>query len=334
MSEFSVSTIRLINEANTMKSIADLLENNMELLKGIARNSSLSGQAGDIMKHSIKVRLENLQEIITDIKVMSIALLKAASLYQNAEQRIISSQDKQENPAFDDEGAYGGNQESPVTKSDELAYIVRRYYPDFTKDEVEDYLTKLKTEGCGYVALINTIFNQFVGKEEEFEKTFGFPMYGEDGDLNYDAMITDFYAATDNHNKKGILMFSRDEIDESEDESATKGTGTNRKSREYRWEKYLKEHGIDVDVKNVEVTLDNYDEMASQGDLVVGMKPCILYNSSGEIAHDNIEDIGHAMTITGKTDDGMYKVSSWGKEYYIKPDKSLYEWIEFQQIIY
>lgn len=88
-----------------------------------------------------------------------------------------------------------------------MADIVRKYYPGFSEDEVKDYLTKLQLEGCGYVTMINTIFNQFVGKEEEFEKTFGFSIYDENGELNYDAMVTDFYSAIDNHNKKSFLIF-------------------------------------------------------------------------------------------------------------------------------
>lgn len=127
-------------------------------------------------------------------------------------------------------------------------------------------------------------------------------------------------------------MFSWDDVDESEDESTTKGNGTTRESREYRWEKYLKDRGVDVDVKNVDVTLDNYNEVAVKGDLVVGVSPCILYDSSGKKVVN--QDGGHAMTVTGITDDGMYKVSSWGKEYYIKPDDSVYDRMQFQQIIY
>jgi len=87
-----------------------------------------------------------------------------------------------------------------------------------------------------------------------------------------------------------------------------------------------------VDVKNVDVTPNTYNEIASKGDLVVGVSPCILYDSAGTEVR-NI-DGGHAMTVTGITDDGMYRVSSWGKEFYIKPDDSVYDRILFQQIIY
>ncbi|MCI8508887.1 MAG: hypothetical protein HFJ06_10040 [Lachnospiraceae bacterium] len=331
MSVFSVEPIKLSKEAENLQSITSVLNGNKESLEKIRQSLILSGSAGNSVKNSLKLTSEEMENIIKSIKSAKKVLSEISSNYINTE-KIISNQNiEQGNPAFDDEGSYGGNQSNPVTKSEELADIVRKYYPDFTDKEVEDYLKKLESEGCGYVAMSNTIFAQFVGKEKEFEKTFGFPMYDKNGDLNYDAMVTDFYAATDNHNEKGWI-FKRDVIDESEDKSATEGWGTTRETREYRWEKYMEDHGIDADVKNVKVTPENYDEVASKGDIVVGVQPCILYDESGNKAVDI--DGGHAMTVTGKTDDGMYRVSSWGEEYYIKPGDSVYDRMQFQQIIY
>lgn len=216
--------------------------------------------------------------------------------------------------------------------SSDLADIVRKYYPDFSDEEIEKYLEKLESEGCGYIALTNTLFKQYVGREDEFEKTFGFPMYDKNGDLNYDALVTDFYSSTDNHNEKSFLWWKWDDVDESEDKSDIQGSGTTREKREYRWEKYLKEHNVDVDVKNVDITIDNYNKVSSKGDIVVGVSPVILYDCDGNEVYN--EEGGHAMTVTGVTDDGMYKVSSWGKEYYIKPDDSVYNRMQFQQIMY
>ena len=45
-------------------------------------------------------------------------------------------------------------------------------------------------------------------------------------------------------------------------------------------------------------------------------------------------DAGHAMTITGVTDDGRFIVSSWGETYYLDSDLSGYSRCEFQQVIY
>ena len=237
------------------------------------------------------------------------------------------------NVAFDDAGSYGGDQGSPQKSVADLMPIVKKYYPDFDKEQVDKYLKKLNSEGCGYVALANTVFQNFIGREDEFEKVFGFPMYSGSGDLNYDSLVTDLDAATDNHNEERFLWFSKDVVDDSEDSSATKGNGTSQADRKYRFEMYMKQHGIDVTVNNnFDGTADSYEELSKEGDVIVGLQPCQLYNEDGSIAQDSSG--GHAMTVTGVADDGRIIVSSWGKRYYFDPNDSAYSRIEFQQIVY
>ncbi len=85
-------------------------------------------------------------------------------------------------------------------------------------------------------------------------------------------------------------------------------------------------------MRTVEVTAENYEELSWEGELIVGINPCILFDSDGKKVVET--EGGHAMTITGMTDDGMFKVSSWGMEYYIMPDDPAYERIQFQQVCY
>lgn len=203
MSEFSVNMDNLLNEAHNYSLIVSELKMNQNAILNIERHLLPFNPAENAVREKLHESSVKLTEIIHCVKTMESVLSDTASLYKITEQTIVSNQKtKTENPAFDDVGAYGGNQSNPVTQSDELADLVKKYHPEFTEDEIVDYLTKLESEGCGYVALINTIFQQFTGREEDFEKTFGFPMYGKDGDLNYNAMVTDFYSAMDNHNKK------------------------------------------------------------------------------------------------------------------------------------
>lgn len=63
--------------------------------------------------------------------------------------------------------------------------------------EIKNYLKKPNGEGCGYVAILNTILAVYAGRGDEFERKFGFPMY-RNGDLNYDQLLVDFYATTGN----------------------------------------------------------------------------------------------------------------------------------------
>lgn len=215
------------------------------------------------------------------------------------------------NPAFDSSGSYGGNQGSAKENylDEELQAIVRKYHPNYSDAKIRDFLSKMNKEGCGYVAMCNTLFQQYVGREAEFEEKFGFPMY-KDGDLNFDALIIDFYCDQDNPNKGGTNQYEREEM----------------------WEEYLKDRGVYVNVQcDVKVTPDTYSTIAKEGSLVVSISPVILQNKNGDIVDDR--DGGHAMTVTGVTDDGRYIVSSWGKVYYVDPDDN-YTRLQFQQVKY
>lgn len=228
---------------------------------------------------------------------------------------------------FDPQGEYGGSQRKPVTSPLEYLHIVRKYHPGFTEEQVTKCLTMLKTEGCGYVAMINTVFLRFYGQEEEFKKHFGYPMYTNDGRLNFNELIVDFYCAMDNH--KRFLWFDME--DPTEDAKFEKGFGTVVESREWRFEKYMKDHGVPVNVKTVKADPGKVEGLMEKGPLVVAVKPVALYDKDGKEVYSS--PAGHAMTITGAGDNGLIRVSSWGEEYYIKPGTySAYE--NYQQIIY
>lgn len=284
--------------------------------------------------------MKNISSQIDEEQSVTANLEKAIKIALNHYKRsemimsdYLSSHAAGNNITYDDRGRYGGNQGSPqnINKSDEqydeIVDIIRKYYPDFTDKDIEKYLKKLNSEGCGYVALINTIFNQYAGRTDEFEEAFGFSMYDENGELNFDLLLVDFYSAMDNRHS----FFGIDYYDSNEDYSATKGYGTTMESREYRWENYLEDRGIQADVHEVTVTPENYNKIAQDGEIIISVHPVILYDENGKCVVD--VDGGHAMTITGVTEDGMYRVTSWGKEYYIKPNGQ-YERMGFQQVSY
>lgn len=330
MSEINVNVKNLKSKNAVMISVGDMLYHMQEDVVKVCNNLNVSGESGSQVKKSLRQAAQRLEKLPRKTKQMGKVLYSISVSYGMTEKRILSNKIIKPNMPFDGKGQYGGNQGSPQNHADDMRDIVRKYYPDMSDKEVDDYLKKLNSEGCGYVAMINTIFGQFNGKEEEFEKTFGFPMYDKNGELNYDALVTDFYSATDNHNR--FLLFW-DRNDPNEDESVTVGSGTTMGEREYRFEKYMKDHGIHVNVKNnVNVTPDNYSKMSKKGDIVIAIHPCALYDKNGNKVVDS--DGGHAMTVTGVTDDGMYRVSSWGKEYYVKPDDSVYSSVKFQCVEY
>ncbi len=239
---------------------------------------------------------------------------------------------------FDDEGSYGGDQGSPESElswwwvfpsEEEKEYreILRQYepYSTYSDKELKAVIKKLNDEGCGYVAVINTIFAAFEGREEEFEKTFGFPMY-KDGDLNFNHLLVDFYAATDNKDRSGEYSKNEDRLDDEDNKlfysykSDKTGRGTSQYDRDDRTHLYLDEKGLDVKVStDYPVTLENFKELSKDGYVIISFRYGNLLNEDGSVAQ--YINGGHAMVVTGVTADGKYIVSSWGGKYYIAPDE-------------
>lgn len=209
---------------------------------------------------------------------------------------------------FDDEGDYGGDQgqmaddyEKNSVRRAELLEDLREYFPDMTDNEALAYLKRLNGVGCGYVALVNTIFMQFEGDPQGFEDAFGFSMY-KDGDLDYDRLLLDLYVTTD-------VVNTYDDIDGFPN-------GLNEETLNNVLNNYLNEKGIHATTTlNEEINYDTFREInANGGKVIVGLRYFNMYDSQGN-AH--YIDGGHAMVVTGVTSDGKYIVSSWGEEYYI-----------------
>lgn len=316
MSTFRIDTKGVPGKMDSLARLRKKLTEGADLLDQYVselHSEELSGIRSVLRKLSKK-----LQTDAEAVKKLETGLEEAAGKYMILENRLRTPKPAGENPAYDEEGNCGGSQLSPMAfyrgEDGEIRQgiqsIIRSYYPGLDDRGTEKLLADLELEGCGYVALANTLFGQYAGREEQFLKVFGFPMYAGTGELNFELLVTDLYCSKDKHWK----------------------TGTTREEREEIWEDYLEEKGIPVDVRTVEVTAENYEELSWEGELIVGINPCILFDSDGKKVVET--EGGHAMTITGMTDDGMFKVSSWGMEYYIMPDDPAYERIQFQQVCY
>ncbi|MBF2482578.1 hypothetical protein IA817_14915, partial [Listeria seeligeri] len=207
-----------------------------------------------------------------------------------------------------------------------IADIIRQYYPNMSDKEIKQYLQKLDSEGCSYVSLVNTFLDHYNGSEEDFEKTFGFPLYNiVNGEkvINYNYLITDFYASQDNHNSEGFLFWQKDTINENEDISVEEGIGTSKPMRKYRFENYMKDHGVDViggegflGLSSINANIENYDKYHDKGAIIISVNPIEMTEVNGEHL---ITEGGHSMTVTGKTSDGKLILSSWGRKYYFDP---------------
>lgn len=230
--------------------------------------------------------------------------LKFVPLYKEVKKYLY----KLRNPSYihTDGGHYGGDQGSAFNKcwrgeGTEIEEMVRQYFPNYSEGQILDLLNEMNNEGCNYMAWVNTIFGQYIGREKDFEEDFGFPMYDEYGYPNWDLVMVDFYCA-------------EGEIDGKE-------RGLNKKTSEKRWEHYMRSKGIKVDIVNINVTVDTFEELSKQGEIVVAISPLRLRDKNGKLVDKRKG--GHAMVVTGVeiiNGKKMYKVSSWGDAYYIDPD--------------
>ena len=109
---------------------------------------------------------------------------------------------------YDDRGKYGGDQKDLGAGDRTLNWISNEnedvynliwsddYYKDYSRAEVHEILKVITDNGCGFTATANVIFDYYRDKPEEFEKIFGFPLLGEDGDFNFPMLIVDVYLKT------------------------------------------------------------------------------------------------------------------------------------------
>lgn len=220
---------------------------------------------------------------------------------------------------FDENGSYGGDQGGPYTETDsrkrEKYYAIIRENRDnqfWTEEKLENYLKEIEAMGCAYTAYANIIMQHFENNPELFEEVFGYPMYTAEGDLDFNTLIVD-------------ICSSQTEL----------VNGVNAFKMQFDLDDFLEEHNIKV-VNNTHVgqyilesmpiggkpsdvvTPDTFQNMLAEGNhIIISATGSYLEGADGS----EIGPIGgHAMVVTGVTEDGRYIVSSWGKKYYLSPD--------------
>ncbi len=300
------------------------LAGDIDIVRGNLR-SQMAGKAA--IASSLQKVAEQIRREERSARSLGNGLEQILNLYNNTESgirnnllshgNVSASQNHRETGAyhvdsivFDDDGSYGGNQGNmdQVYKWDpikcwDLLRDLREYFPNMSVFEAFRYFSRLNSVGCGYVALANTLFMEYANRPQDFERTFGYPMF-KDGDLNYDRLILDIYATTD---KAGF---------NDRDDGLPNGTVDD--SRAHIVEHFLRDKGVDVETEaNADVTPENFREISENGGYVIlGYRHGNMYDENGNRYYI---DGGHAITVTGITEDGRYIVSSWGEKYYINP---------------
>ena len=300
------------------------LAGDIDIVRGNLR-SQMAGKAA--IASSLQKVAEQIRREERSARSLGNGLEQILNLYNNTESgirnnllshgNVSASQNHRETGAyhvdsivFDDDGSYGGNQGNmdQVYKWDpikcwDLLRDLREYFPNMSVFEAFRYFSRLNSVGCGYVALANTLFMEYANRPQDFERTFGYPMF-KDGDLNYDRLILDIYATTE---KAGF---------NDRDDGLPNGTVDD--SRAHIVEHFLRDKGVDVETEaNADVTPENFREISENGGYVIlGYRHGNMYDENGNRYYI---DGGHAITVTGITEDGRYIVSSWGEKYYINP---------------
>ena len=280
---------------------------------------------------------------------------------------------------FDGTNGYGGDQGDMAHSRNGFKFLwwvwgedkgiydfVRKQegYENYSETQIHELLNKINNEGCGYVALVNTLFLEFPGTEEEFEQIYGFPMRDKDGNYNFNQMLIDIYCKTDDKyfltedlGKNALICdvlrdyhdnpakFEQDYGVKYDPNSETipdevsnailarydgevasyKAEGTTIYSQENRLLAYLHEKGIDANVNcssSSTMSLDSVKNTLESGTVV---KLSLGKRTQFCDENGNVQQTlggGHAVLITGVTDDGRYIISSWGNQYYVDPSQT------------
>ena len=269
----------------------------------------------------------------------------------------------------------GGNQTSFridnifLCQDEKMQETIRRYWPEATDEDIEMLFYKIERNGCGYTACANTIFKEYEGKEIEFEKKFGFPMYIENSkgerNYNYEYLIADYYAyvwSSMGYDVKELyegmnknIAGDGSLIDDVSDTSMATGA---RAGIYKQFENFMKDrYEIDIKIQQTDTEFGgmymgdlvnaNFETQATKNNFVEVYKNLKtsnnhvfikttgwdLYSMDGKLQTKN--GGGHAMYVLGVSKDGKrLKVSSWGKEYWLDLSRQdeMNSWIDFTTI--
>lgn len=247
---------------------------------------------------------------------------------------------------------YGGSQmdlvKSVYEKSDgtynftdkNIYNTLKKYFPDASDHDYYSYLQIIQNSACQYTACINSLFKQYEGREEEFYQTFGFPMYevAPNGylDYNYEKLIVEYYSYVES--KLNLQVKDIDSV------SPAIESGT--PYAQELFGEFLSQYNVEVDSGSNQYLINGSNNLNMFSNLLTALNPFGDVNESFKIAYlasqkgpnshmilsaanfnlysvDNnqkgkLTDTGvggHAMYVTGITNDGYLKVSSWGNEY-------------------
>lgn len=221
---FSVNTTLLNQEESKLDDLIDKISTCSEEVRDVGRNLRFKDLASEIFSLKIRRHAFYMKMLSWDVRDFRNALRSVAKAYEKSEnditeelresaEGVIRRENVTNNSGvFDGWGGYGGDQGDLYNnqrkqnflfwtiKGNQAVYDLVRTYPqyrDYSDDQIDALFARINEESCGYVAMVNAIFAQYHCDAEAFERDFGFPMHDVNGDYDYNRLLLDIYAKTD-----------------------------------------------------------------------------------------------------------------------------------------
>lgn len=207
-----INTERIKNVVNEQRTISEKYQGISEHIEKTENLLELSQKKNIISK--LEILKEQTQKEANNITSLADKLVEIVDNFEKAEKNISGKQKNTEEmlqkqtkdydrttTTFDDDesnGTYGADQGDMSHnkkgiwffgfrwfEDEDLYAYIRSHdrYKNYSQTEIAKLMDQINKEGCGYVAIVNNIFTEYEGREQEFERIFGFPMYDKNGKL-------------------------------------------------------------------------------------------------------------------------------------------------------
>lgn len=317
------SQIDLISDIITISLPSNQVDQNIS--KAISKLSHIETKANNLSNTNV---VENIKDLLSSFNSLLSYIdncqpsdgvinyktgdIKTQNWYDGLERNIKKIDEQKNNIVFRGVDAYGGNQSGPINNwnsSENNKIKIRKLFPGKSDEEIQKILETLNNEGCGYTAAINVIFKKFEGKEKEFEEKFGIPYYDENGNVNFNTLLIDFYKE-ENDRRAGIggeFTFRHDGV-LAGDLASNIAT-------------YCKNHGVDINGEirwhnTFNLTHDIKDDVSRNPDKTFVLTSPPTGFKLRKVSGEEVKIAWHTVTVVG-IENGRLVVSSWGGKYYL-----------------
>lgn len=224
--KFAVNTNSMRMISDEMGAIADKLMDCYDELNDFSLDKSFSGVILSCMNVPMNKSKTRLMNTSVKFHMAGKQLNSILNLYIHTEERLLQNDSgltsrmaeagvanyDNNSGIYDLWGGYGGDQGDMTHNKSGFRFLFWRLfadhkliefakqydrYSDYSNEEIIKLFKEINGVGCGFVAVINNIILEYEGHDDEFQERFGFPLHDSNGDYNFNRLLIDFYATTD-----------------------------------------------------------------------------------------------------------------------------------------